>query len=147
MVCGLGGVFLANVFLPHIPAAILAGGYSPGVLTAALVNLPFFPILFRQGVLEGRLTARQAFASALIGAASLPLCIAGALALSGFCWASWANDAKVDSGQRRSSLIARSMPASVSGYMRSEKSWRIIWTDGWNSQCLSGMGFSHTALS
>ncbi len=81
-VCGLGGVFLANVFVPHIPAAILAGGYSPGVLTAALVNLPFFPILFRQGVLEGRLTARQAFSAALIGALSLPLCIAGALALS-----------------------------------------------------------------
>ena len=30
----------ANVFLPHLPAAILLGGYAPGVLTAVAINLP-----------------------------------------------------------------------------------------------------------
>lgn len=81
-VCWVGGIFLANVFLPHIPAAIMVGGYSPGVLTAALINLPFFPFLFRQAVLEGRLTTRQVLFAALLGAISLPLCIISVLALS-----------------------------------------------------------------
>lgn len=81
-VCWVGGVFLANVFLPHIPAAFLAGGYSPGVLTAVLVNLPFFPTLFRQAVRQGALTSTQIWIAAALGAISLPLCIIGALSLS-----------------------------------------------------------------
>ena len=33
-------VFLANVIVPHVPAAILLGGYAPGVITAVAINLP-----------------------------------------------------------------------------------------------------------
>lgn len=33
-------ILVANVFVPHLPAAILAGGYVPGVVTAVLLNLP-----------------------------------------------------------------------------------------------------------
>lgn len=33
-------VFLANVLVPHVPAAIALGGYAPGVITAVAVNLP-----------------------------------------------------------------------------------------------------------
>ena len=33
-------VLLANVMVPHIPAAILLGGYAPGVVTAVALNLP-----------------------------------------------------------------------------------------------------------
>ena len=33
-------VLLANVFIPHVPAAIALGGYAPGVITAVAVNLP-----------------------------------------------------------------------------------------------------------
>ena len=37
----LAWVMLVNVVVPHVPAAIALGGYSPGVLTAVLVNLPY----------------------------------------------------------------------------------------------------------
>jgi hypothetical protein len=33
-------VLLANIVLPHLPAAIALGGYAPGVATALIVNLP-----------------------------------------------------------------------------------------------------------
>jgi hypothetical protein len=33
-------VLLANVLVPHVPAAIVLGGYAPGVATALIVNLP-----------------------------------------------------------------------------------------------------------
>jgi hypothetical protein len=36
---------LANVFVPHVPAAIVFRGYAPGVFTAVLVNLPVMSIL------------------------------------------------------------------------------------------------------
>lgn len=36
---------LANVFVPHVPAAIVFRGYAPGVLTAVLINLPVMSIL------------------------------------------------------------------------------------------------------
>lgn len=44
-------VFLANVLIPHVPAAIALGGYAPGVVTAVAVNLPLtLWILLRGGV-------------------------------------------------------------------------------------------------
>ena len=36
---------LANVFVPHVPAAILFGGYAPGIVTAVLINFPLMTIL------------------------------------------------------------------------------------------------------
>ena len=33
-------VLLANVVVPHVPAAFLLGGYAPGVATAVLISLP-----------------------------------------------------------------------------------------------------------
>ena len=36
----LAAIFLANVIVPHVPAAILLGGYAPGVITAVAINLP-----------------------------------------------------------------------------------------------------------
>ena len=33
-------VMLANVVVPHVPAALLMGGYVPGLLTALAVNIP-----------------------------------------------------------------------------------------------------------
>ena len=33
-------ILVVNVFVPHLPAAVLAGGYVPGVATAVLLNLP-----------------------------------------------------------------------------------------------------------
>jgi hypothetical protein len=36
---------LANVFVPHVPAAIVFHGYAPGLVTAVLINLPVMSIL------------------------------------------------------------------------------------------------------
>ena len=33
-------ILLANVMVPHVPAAIALGGYAPGVVTAVALNLP-----------------------------------------------------------------------------------------------------------
>ena len=33
-------VLLVNIAVPHVPAAMLMGGYAPGVVTAVLINLP-----------------------------------------------------------------------------------------------------------
>ncbi len=80
-VCWLAGLFCANVFLPHIPAAIAAGGYAPGVLSALLVNLPLALILFRAALVEGRLTRVQLGVAAAAGAMTLPIAIALAYTL------------------------------------------------------------------
>jgi hypothetical protein len=36
---------LANVLVPHVPAAIVVRGYAPGVVTAVLINLPVMSLL------------------------------------------------------------------------------------------------------
>jgi hypothetical protein len=36
----LAVVMAVNVVVPHVPAALLAGGYAPGVVSAVVVNLP-----------------------------------------------------------------------------------------------------------
>lgn len=40
LVRGLALLMLGNVFIPHVPAAILLGGYAPGVVTAVLMHVP-----------------------------------------------------------------------------------------------------------
>jgi hypothetical protein len=40
LVRALAWVMLANVMLPHVPAAIFLGGYAPGLVTAVAINLP-----------------------------------------------------------------------------------------------------------
>lgn len=37
---GIAVILLVNILAPHVPAAVLLGGYAPGVATALLVNLP-----------------------------------------------------------------------------------------------------------
>jgi len=48
---------LANVFVPHVPAAIVFHGYAPGLVTAVLINLPVMSILLicmlREGWVHG----------------------------------------------------------------------------------------------
>lgn len=50
-----GGIvaMLANVFVPHVPATILFRSYTPGVVTAVLVNLPVMSFLAIREVREG----------------------------------------------------------------------------------------------
>jgi hypothetical protein len=33
-------ILLVNVLVPHVPAAVMLGGYAPGVATAVAINLP-----------------------------------------------------------------------------------------------------------
>lgn len=33
-------ILIINAFVPHIPLAIILGGYAPGVVTAVVLNLP-----------------------------------------------------------------------------------------------------------
>jgi len=40
LVRALAWVMLANVALPHLPAAFVLGGYTPGLITALAINLP-----------------------------------------------------------------------------------------------------------
>ncbi|GGJ89680.1 hypothetical protein GCM10010123_19320 [Pilimelia anulata] len=39
-VTALAWIMLANTVVPHVPLAILSGGYAPGLITALLLNLP-----------------------------------------------------------------------------------------------------------
>src|SRR5437660_2794948 len=45
-------LFLVNVFLPHLPAAVILGGYAPGVVTAVAIQLPYSIYFARRTVRE-----------------------------------------------------------------------------------------------
>lgn len=78
----IAGIFAANVFLPHIPAAFRAGGYAPGLVTALAINLPFAFFLYRAALREGVATLRTVILALGLGALTLPVAILGALGLS-----------------------------------------------------------------
>jgi hypothetical protein len=78
----LAGMFLANVFAPHIPSAILAGGYTSGLVSAVVISLPFYLLLFRAAIRERVLPAKAAILAGLLGAVSLPFAVIAALALA-----------------------------------------------------------------
>ena len=60
-----------NVFLPHLPAAVMSRGYAPGVATAVGINLPFAIYFFRRSARERMLTRRQITAALLAGLLAL----------------------------------------------------------------------------
>lgn len=64
-------VYFANVVLPHVPAAILVGGYAPGLATALLVNLPFALLYYRAALVDGVLTKRSLALTVALAAAAL----------------------------------------------------------------------------
>lgn len=43
---------LLNVLLPHIPATLVFREYTPGVVTAVLINFPVMSILLFKAVRE-----------------------------------------------------------------------------------------------
>lgn len=55
----IAAVMFLNVFVPHVPAALLLGGYSPGVATAVLVNLPVSVYFLRRSAREGYLRSGE----------------------------------------------------------------------------------------
>jgi len=63
---------LANVLVPHVPAAFVFRAYVPGLVTAVLLNLPVTWLLASRAVREGWVSGRKA---ALFGV-GVPLGIA-----------------------------------------------------------------------
>jgi len=51
---------LANVLVPHIPAAFVFRGYVPGLVTAVLLNLPVMWLLATLAVREGWVSGGKA---------------------------------------------------------------------------------------
>lgn len=73
-----GGVvaMLLNVFVPHVPATLIFGSYTPGVATAVVINFPLMSILAIQMVREGWVSGWKAAAFAV----AAPLVIAALIA-------------------------------------------------------------------
>jgi hypothetical protein len=59
MVLGIQIILFFNAFIPHIASTILFRMYSPGVITAVLITLPFSLYLFRRAINENILTWTQ----------------------------------------------------------------------------------------
>lgn len=66
---------LANVFVPHVPAAILFRGYAPGLVTAVFINLPLMTLLAVRAVRDGWVSGWKAIAFA----AGVPLVVGGGI--------------------------------------------------------------------
>ena len=72
-----GGIvaMLVNVFVPHVPATVLFRSYTPGVLTAVLVNLPLMSWLSVRAVREHWVSGGRAVAYGL----AVPVALGGVI--------------------------------------------------------------------
>jgi hypothetical protein len=68
---GYMAAMLANVFLPHIAASVAMRSYTPGLVTAVLLNLPVLFLLLRQALLEHYVSGWRA----TICWISVPICL------------------------------------------------------------------------
>ncbi|HEX5838793.1 MAG TPA: HXXEE domain-containing protein [Anaerolineales bacterium] len=59
LVLAIQAILLFNALIPHIATTIRFRMYSPGVMTAVLITLPFSCYLFRRAVTENILTWTQ----------------------------------------------------------------------------------------
>jgi hypothetical protein len=59
LVLGMQAILLFNAFVPHIATTIRFRMYSPGVITAVLIMLPFSFYLFRRAFAEDMLNWNQ----------------------------------------------------------------------------------------
>jgi hypothetical protein len=59
LVLGMQAILLFNAFVPHLATTIRFRMYSPGVITAVLIMLPFSFYLFRRAFEENILTWKQ----------------------------------------------------------------------------------------
>jgi hypothetical protein len=59
LVLGIQAILLFNAFVPHIAATIRFRMYSPGLITAVLIMLPFSFYLFRRAFEENILSWNQ----------------------------------------------------------------------------------------
>lgn len=56
---GIQAILLFNAFIPHIGSTIRFRMYSPGVVTATVVTIPFSFYIFRRVFMENILTLHQ----------------------------------------------------------------------------------------
>lgn len=78
VVAWFGFLFFANAIL-HIAGAVVDRGYVPGLITAALLYLPYYFWLFMRGVKSGKVAPPVLILAATIGA--IPMCLHGYLIL------------------------------------------------------------------
>jgi hypothetical protein len=64
---------LVNVFIPHIPASVVFRSYTPGVVTAVLINLPVMSWLAILALRDRWVSGRKAVTFAV----AVPIAIAG----------------------------------------------------------------------
>ncbi len=65
----LQAVFLLNVFIPHLAGTVVLRRYTPGVVSALLLNLPLSWVLLRGAVRDGVVTRKGLGVFALTSAA------------------------------------------------------------------------------
>jgi hypothetical protein len=63
---GYAVAMLANVFVPHIPATLFFRAYTPGVVTAVLVNLPIMIFLLFRAKSDDWVSGSKAVAYAVL---------------------------------------------------------------------------------
>jgi hypothetical protein len=63
---GFTSTMWLNVFLPHIPSALIYRGYTPGLVTAVLINLPVMTLLISRALRERWVSGTKAFGYALL---------------------------------------------------------------------------------
>jgi len=79
LVLGMQAILLVNAFIPHLATTIRFRMYSPGVITAVLITLPFSFYLFRRAFEENILSWSQFWT--LFGVAPFAMVIIALLSL------------------------------------------------------------------
>jgi Protein of unknown function with HXXEE motif len=79
---GYAVAMLANVFLPHLPATLIYGEYTPGIVTAVFINLPVISTLLWKAADEEWVAGAKAIAYAMLVPLSLGATILALFGLS-----------------------------------------------------------------
>jgi hypothetical protein len=79
IVLGIQAILLFNAFIPHIASTLRFRMYSPGVITATVITLPFSFYLFRRALTENILDWKQFWI--LLGIAPFAMVIFALLSL------------------------------------------------------------------
>ncbi|MGZ8940836.1 MAG: HXXEE domain-containing protein [Limisphaerales bacterium] len=79
IILGIQMILLFNAFIPHVASTIRFRMYSPGVITAILITLPFSLYLFRRALVENTLNWDQFWI--LLGIAPFAMVIFALIAL------------------------------------------------------------------
>jgi hypothetical protein len=76
LLAGIQGTMLANAFFPHLIGSIVLRGYTPGVITAVVVIIPFSLFWFRRILQRGFAERRPLIIALIVGVLAYPLVMA-----------------------------------------------------------------------